>query len=105
MLLPSSARYITGWITLGYPNTEIERSWWTHGTKCGIVSVCPWLSAFQVPRKRPLCGPHGMLAYGPASGVGKPVPANYVELSRRVAGYSALIQRHIHCASEADVFT
>ena len=46
-----------------------------------------------------------MLAYGPASGVEKPVPANYVELSRRVAGYSALIQRHIHCAPEAHVST
>ena len=56
-------------------------------------------------KKRPLCEPHGMLAYGPASGVEKPVPANYVELSRRVAGYSALIQRHIHCAPEAHVST
>ena len=42
-----------------------------------------------------------MLAYGPASGVEKPVPANYVELSRRVAGYSALIQRHIHMRSRS----
>lgn len=46
-----------------------------------------------------------MLAYGPASGVEKPVPANYVELSRRVAGGSALMQRHIHCAPEAHVPT
>jgi hypothetical protein len=46
-----------------------------------------------------------MLAYGPVSGVEKPVPANYVELSRRVAGYSALTQHHIHCAPEAHVST
>src|SRR5262245_12092327 len=31
----------------------------------------------------PLGGHHGMLAYSPASGVEKPVPANYVELSNR----------------------
>ena len=41
----------------------------------------------------------------PGVGVEKPVPANYIELSRRMAGYSALIQRHIPCASEAHVST
>ena len=55
--------------------------------------------------ERPLCGHHRMLAYGLASGIEKPVPANYVELSRLVAGCSALIQRHIHCAPEAHVST